>query len=349
LLKIKKLSLKKGAIKVKLAMRIRRKIIAIMSVVVVIILAMVLITNADINYSKGEETIVPIEKTISAGKRHTVAVKCDGTVVAAGDNEYGQCDVSDWEDIVQVSAGIDYTLGLKKDGTVLAVGNNSYGRCEVSDWKDVISIYAGRYPIGVTISGEIVTTSQYINDEYDVESIEDIIYVSMDDMGSVILINKKGEVVSLTNKELLVKKSQRFISNLDNPISAQSSFLLNAALFDTGDLIVKDVISTFSIGNKKYTNIVQYDINSDLVGMVDKFGNAKIVSCVTQNIFLDKFKEGWKGWEEIISISVGLNYAIGLKSDGTVAAVGDNTYGQCDVSEWTDIATEPLPMDINID
>jgi len=25
---------------------------------------------------------------------------------------------------------------------------------------------------------------------------------------------------------------------------------------------------------------------------------------------------------------------VGLKSDGTVVAVGDNTYGQCDVSGW---------------
>ncbi|MEH6996676.1 chromosome condensation regulator, partial [Neobacillus drentensis] len=27
----------------------------------------------------------------------------------------------------------------------------------------------------------------------------------------------------------------------------------------------------------------------------------------------------------------------GLKSDGTVVAVGDNEYGQCDVSDWSGI------------
>ncbi|RED52826.1 Regulator of Chromosome Condensation (RCC1) repeat protein [Cohnella lupini] len=36
---------------------------------------------------------------IAAGRRHTVGLKSDGTVVAVGDNEYGQCDVSGWRGI----------------------------------------------------------------------------------------------------------------------------------------------------------------------------------------------------------------------------------------------------------
>lgn len=36
---------------------------------------------------------------ISANERHTAALKNDGTVVAAGDNEYGKCEVNDWADI----------------------------------------------------------------------------------------------------------------------------------------------------------------------------------------------------------------------------------------------------------
>lgn len=39
------------------------------------------------------------ESTISAGCRHTVGLKSDGTVVAIGNNEYGQCDVSGWRGI----------------------------------------------------------------------------------------------------------------------------------------------------------------------------------------------------------------------------------------------------------
>lgn len=33
---------------------------------------------------------------VSAGKSHTVGLRADGTVVAVEDNEYGQCDIDDW-------------------------------------------------------------------------------------------------------------------------------------------------------------------------------------------------------------------------------------------------------------
>ena len=44
------------------------------------------------------------------------------------------------------------------------------------------------------------------------------------------------------------------------------------------------------------------------------------------------------GWTDIIAVAAGSYYTVGLKSDGTVVAVGDNDYGQCDVDSWTDIA-----------
>ena len=37
---------------------------------------------------------------------------------------------------------------------------------------------------------------------------------------------------------------------------------------------------------------------------------------------------------EIIAITAGSNYTIGLKVDGTLVATGDNKYGQCDVQNW---------------
>ena len=70
-------------------------------------------------------------------KYHTVGLKSDGTVVAVGDNSSGQCDVSDWSDIVAISAGGHFTVGLKSDGTVVAVGSNKYGQCDVGNWTDI--------------------------------------------------------------------------------------------------------------------------------------------------------------------------------------------------------------------
>lgn len=36
---------------------------------------------------------------LAAGRRHTVGLKADGTLVAVGDNSHGQCGVAGWSGI----------------------------------------------------------------------------------------------------------------------------------------------------------------------------------------------------------------------------------------------------------
>ena len=74
---------------------------------------------------------------VSAGTKHTVGLKSDGTVVAVGSNDCGQCNVGGWTDIVAVSAGSNHTVGLKSDGTVVAMGANDHGQCNVNGWTDI--------------------------------------------------------------------------------------------------------------------------------------------------------------------------------------------------------------------
>ena len=95
--------------------------------------------------------------SISAGNYHTVGLKADGTVVATGRNWAGQCDVSYWRDIVSIAAGNDHTVGLKADGTVVATGRNYEGQCNVSDWTDIVSIAAGYdHTVGLKADGTVV-------------------------------------------------------------------------------------------------------------------------------------------------------------------------------------------------
>ena len=101
---------------------------------------------------------------ISAGIKHTVSLKADGTVVAVGRNSYGQCNVSSWTDIVAIFAGTVHTVGLKADGTVVAVGNNHNGQCGVSGWRDIIAVSAGSdYSVGLKSDGTVVAVGG--NDE----------------------------------------------------------------------------------------------------------------------------------------------------------------------------------------
>ena len=59
-------------------------------------------------------------------------MKKDGTVLAVGDDQYGQCQVDDWTNIVAICAGQYHTVGLKADGTLVATGRNDKGQCDVS-------------------------------------------------------------------------------------------------------------------------------------------------------------------------------------------------------------------------
>lgn len=108
--------------------------------------------------------------TGSSGKKvkgtgHIAGLKSDGTVVAAGDNTYGQCNVETWTDIVAIDAGDWHTVGLKKNGTVVVAGmdkepkNSDYKdyAWTTDDWTNIVSVAAGTgYTLGLKENGEVV-------------------------------------------------------------------------------------------------------------------------------------------------------------------------------------------------
>lgn len=44
-------------------------------------------------------------------------------------------------------------------------------------------------------------------------------------------------------------------------------------------------------------------------------------------------------FSNVVSIAAGSKHTVGLKADGFVTAVGNNAFGQCDVTKWTDIVS----------
>jgi len=94
---------------------------------------------------------------VAAGHRHTVGLGSDGTVVAVGASNEGQCDVGDWSEIDQVAAGGYHTVGLKSDGTAVAAGPTYDGRCDVDDWTDIDQVTAGGWhTVGLESDGMVV-------------------------------------------------------------------------------------------------------------------------------------------------------------------------------------------------
>ncbi len=116
---------------------------------------------------------------VSVGKYHTVGLKADGTVAAVGYNGDEQCNVSAWEDIITISAGNAHTVGLKADGTVVDTGSNKYGQCNVSDWEDIIAISIGtHHTVGLKADGTVVADGYNDDGECDVSDWKNIIAIS---------------------------------------------------------------------------------------------------------------------------------------------------------------------------
>ncbi len=90
---------------------------------------------------------------IAVGYAHCVFLREDGTVLAVGDNTYGQTDVAGWNNVVAVAAGAYHTVGLTADGRVLAAGDNSHGQTDVALFTNAEQIAAGAWDTCVLLSG----------------------------------------------------------------------------------------------------------------------------------------------------------------------------------------------------
>ena len=226
---------------------------------------------------------------VAAGAWHTVGVKEDGSVVAVGFNERGQCDVSGWADIDQVAAGGYHTVGLKSDGTVVAAGPEgaggwpAYGQCDVSGWTDIDQIAIGccsDHTVGLKSTGTVVATGNNVSGQCDVSSWTDITQVAVGG----------GHTVGL--------KSNNTVVAVGNDISEQC---------DVGnwtDITQVAAGGASTVGLKSDHTVVAVGSNYD--------GQCDVGS-----------------WTDIDQIAAGNTHTVGLMSGGIVVAVGDNNFGQC--------------------
>ena len=116
---------------------------------------------------------------VSCGDYHTVGLKADRTVIATGSNSRGQCNVSAWNDIAAVSCGGSHTVCLKYDGTVIATGYNEFGQGRVYGWSDIVKISCGnKHTVGLKANGTVVAAGDNKCGQCDVSEWKDIVAVS---------------------------------------------------------------------------------------------------------------------------------------------------------------------------
>ena len=291
--------------------------------------------------------IASVQAFIKAGNEYTVGLRADGTVIAVGNNDSGQCDVSCWKDIVAISVSADvfdsHTLGLKADGTVVAVGSNDYGQCNVSGWRDVVAVSAGgAYTVGLKVDGTVVAVGSNDYGQCNVSGWTDIVAVSA---GSIHTVGLKadGTVVAVGDND----DGECDVSGWRDIVAVSAGAGHTVGLKSDGT-----VVATQYIGDERY-NCGQCDVHgwTDIVAIsaghdhtIGLKADGTVVATGDSALFgrFSRFRKDYgqcyvSDWRGIVAISAGRSHSVGLKSDGTVVAtkyIRDHYMGQCDVANW---------------
>ena len=257
--------------------------------------------------------------TLSVGYEHSVAIKANGDVLAIGSNEFGQCDVEDWSNIVSVSAGWDYSVGLrsdgtviatgklneyvrgwqnivavaaggehivglKSDGTVIAVGENLDGQCNVEEWSDIISISAGqKHTVGIHADGTVVATGHNYNGQCNVEKWKDIVFVSAN-MYRTVGVKSNGTVVAIGDND----HGQCNVEDWEDIVSVASARAVTFGLKRDGTVVACGY---------NYKNVCEIDDWRDIVAIAT---NGDTVTGVTSGGYLvEKGIFRHAGWSNI--------------------------------------------------
>jgi preprotein translocase subunit YajC len=223
---------------------------------------------------------------VAAGMYHTMGLKSDGTLVIAGWGRGGQWNVGGWTDIVQVATGCSHTVGLRSDGTVVAVGNNEYGQCNVSGWRDIVQVATGcDHTVGLRSDGTVVAAGFGASGQCNVGGWTDIVQVTAG-MHHTVGLKADGTVVAVGG-----------------------DFVGQCNVSGWTDIVQVAAGCTHTVG-----------LRSD--GTVVAVGNDGSGQCDVG------------GWTDIVQVAAGCDHTVGLRSDGTVVAVGNDGWLQCHVGDW---------------
>ena len=320
-------------------------------------------------------SISPSWSALAAGAYHTVGLRSDGTVVAAGGNDYGQCDVDSWTDIVAVAAESHHTVGLRSDGTVVATGLNDDGQCDVDSWTNIVAVAAGYgHTVGLRGDGTVVAAGCNDDGQCDVDSWTDIVAVAAGSQHTVGL-RSDGTVVAtgwnyhgqcdVSNwKNIRLPQEMNpgyqaaqqlmdegkylqamwafsaldFQDSAEKAQEARSCYVSSQPTLAVGSGHTVGLLSDGTVVATGWNRNGQCDVDSwsDIVAVAA--GDSHTVGLLSDGTVV---ATGWNddddSWTDIVAVAAGWWHTVGLRSDGTVVATGDNDDGQCDVDSWNNI------------
>jgi len=261
---------------------------------------------------------------VAGGGLHTVGLKADGTVVAVGYNEYSECLVGSWTDVMQVLAGTYHTVGLKADGTVIRTGWCPFQQCAFDGWTDIIEIAGSYYhTVGLRSDGTVVAVGSSDDGQCNVGGWTNIVQVAAG-VAHTVGLKADGTVIAVGSD----KYGQCNVGDWTDIVQVAAGAYHTVGLRSDGSVVAAgwDWAGQCVVGG--WTDIIEVTagynhtvgLRSD--GTVVAVGSDSSGQCDVG------------GWTDIVQVSAGYDHTVALKSDGTVVAVGSDGWGQCRVGDW---------------
>ena len=254
---------------------------------------------------------------LAVGFYHTVGLKADGTVVAAGRNDEGQCDVSGWKNVQAVACGAYHTVGLKSDGTVVATGRNSEGQCDVSGWTNVQAVACSDYnTLALLADGTVVATGYQPFAE--LSGWKDVAYLAAGSYGAV-AISADGRVYgshpSLRSEELAGAVAADVSTGYCVAVKEDGTVVHTALELPWEDVVALSAATTGTLALTDDGRVLCHWFRArDALDFSDITG--------------------------AVALSAGATHTAVLLSDGTVIARGLNDQNQCDTGSWSLLAAD---------
>ncbi len=265
--------------------------------------------------------------------------------------------------IDSVSVSDDIIVARTNEGKAFAIGGNTLAtNLDVSHWEDIVAVSAGaNHALGLKSDGTVVSTGNGSNGQKNTSEWKDIVAIhaglkqsfGLKSDGTVIMTTESSSAYPVEGWKDIVSiagcgdflwgldsKGDVYIRSKSSPIySGVKSIECNAAyaifLKEDGTVVADPFSEDYS---RYYTGIETW---TDIVD-VDTLVYNHVIGLKSDGtvVAVGQNQDG-RGdvteWTDIVAIATGSYHTVGLRSDGTVVATGNNGYGQCDVSDWKNI------------
>ncbi len=273
---------------------------------------------------------------VVGGANHTVALKSNGTVVAWGDNTYGQLGcgtntqyygpvaVPELSGVIAVSAGGNHTVALKSNGTVVAWGNNDSG--QLGDGTTTQSLS----PVAVSGLSGVVAVSAY--DSHNVALKSDGSVVAWGD-GST-LIGIAGPVPAVVPGlsgiiAVATGASHTIVLKSGGTVMAWGFNDYGQVGAGTTNLNFQTPVDVQGLtGVKAVAAGLEFSVALKSDGTVETWGHGTLGERGINYSGISSYHYLVPGLTGVSSVAASGSHVVALKSDGTVLTWGDNSSGE---------------------